>query len=444
MRLTSINGVAHLIFIIIASLCVGFFLIAYLISSQTILELFLAIFELFWMVLRKFLAVFISLIARLGWYAFGGLTIVLGSLSVATYIYLIKPGVLNNILYRVPSCAELMDRNNTLLDYVCPFNGVRIWKPLAAVDEKLRSLVIMLEDDKFFQHSGLDMDEILNSLGKDLEQNRLARGGSTITQQLAKNLFLTKEKSFFRKILEVPLAYRLEREFDKDQLLELYLNVIEWGPGVFGVEAASRLYFDHEASHLSNEETWFLALIIPNPTALNPWINTEAKKSLLARAKHLSNRLVYEHRMEKKEARKTYENFYVFLEDFRKNKPTLTRGARKYPARWSLNNAFSFSDLAMVKRKAAGLLGGFSQDRKIASTVDRKLQDTLEEIIDSNLRLTEAGSVATLMDGDEIRAIAPLAEATNVPQPVLVLATSKNLKPQVFLAKKIPPSAILQ
>jgi monofunctional biosynthetic peptidoglycan transglycosylase len=105
---------------------------------------------------------------------------------------------------------------------------------------------------------------------RNLEQGEYARGASTITQQLAKNVFLSTEKSLNRKLKEAILAYRLEQALSKNRILEVYLNVIEWGDGVYGIEAAARTYFGKSAAYLDPAEAAFLAAMIPNPRQLNP------------------------------------------------------------------------------------------------------------------------------------------------------------------------------
>lgn len=103
--------------------------------------------------------------------------------------YWFKPGKLDAVKLRPPVCTELLDRQGFVFDYLCPFDGVRIWRQLTDIPASFRALVVMLEDAKFFDHSGLDLDEIINSIETDLERKKFARGASTITQQLAKNLY---------------------------------------------------------------------------------------------------------------------------------------------------------------------------------------------------------------------------------------------------------------
>ena len=149
----------------------------------------------------------------------------------------------------------------------------------------LRRAVLIAEDDAFFQHGGLDWNEIRASARADLERRRVVRGGSTITQQLAKNLFLGDRRSVTRKVTEAFLAIRLERALDKRRIFELYLNLIEWGDGIFGVEATAQRYFRVSASDLSERQAVLLAAVIINPrrySVLAPSRRIERRVRLIA------------------------------------------------------------------------------------------------------------------------------------------------------------------
>ena len=142
--------------------------------------------------------------------------------------------------------------------------------PLWGISPKLRTAVVIWEDPTFFHHQGFNYTEIWRSLVANLRAGAYVRGGSTITQQLAKNLYLSLEKSLRRKLREAVLARRLERAFSKNQILEIYLNVAEWGPGLAGAEAAANHYFGKPASALDWGEAAMLAGILQNPRVLNP------------------------------------------------------------------------------------------------------------------------------------------------------------------------------
>jgi membrane peptidoglycan carboxypeptidase len=136
--------------------------------------------------------------------------------------------------------------------------------------------VILAEDSNFYRHEGFDVKAIKNAIKYDLEKKSLKRGASTITQQAAKNLFLSREKTVTRKVKEVYLAWRMEQELTKGRIIELYLNVVELGPMVYGIGHGSRYYFGKPASALTPRECAFLAAMLPGPRlAYNPYKNLD-------------------------------------------------------------------------------------------------------------------------------------------------------------------------
>ncbi len=139
------------------------------------------------------------------------------------------------------------------------------WVFLKNVSPYLVKAIIIAEDDKFWSHRGFDMDAIQNAIEKNIETGKFKLGGSTISQQLVKNLYLTPAKNPVRKLKEAIITWRLEQAISKRRILELYLNVVEWGDGIFGAEAASHRYFGKSAAQLSAEEAAKLAAILPNP-----------------------------------------------------------------------------------------------------------------------------------------------------------------------------------
>lgn len=169
-----------------------------------------------------------------------------------------------------------------------------IWMPIEQISQHLQRAVIAGEDSRFFEHEGFDWEAIEKAWDEAVKEGEkeakaegdynpndwippmpsFKRGASTITQQLSKNLFLSEDRNFLRKGREAVYTYFLERELSKKRILELYLNVIEWGDGVYGAEAASRAYFRKSASNLTREEAAFLAAMIPSPlNVFNPQKN---------------------------------------------------------------------------------------------------------------------------------------------------------------------------
>ena len=139
------------------------------------------------------------------------------------------------------------------------------WVPYGQISVHLKRALIAAEDSKFMQHQGFDIDGIQKAIEKNEKRGHIAAGGSTITQQLAKNLFLWPEKSFVRKGEEAIITLMIEATWSKRRILEVYLNEIEWGTGIFGAEAAARHYFGISASELSPAQAAMLASIVPSP-----------------------------------------------------------------------------------------------------------------------------------------------------------------------------------
>ena len=145
------------------------------------------------------------------------------------------------------------------------------WTAVSSVPAYLRNAVIVSEDANFYSHEGVDHEAIRDAIKDDLRKGRLARGGSTITQQLAKNLFLSRERTISRKVKEYVLARRIDDRLSKSRILELYLNVVELGPMVYGVGHASAYYFGKKPSELTLRESSFLAAMLPGPRVYNPY-----------------------------------------------------------------------------------------------------------------------------------------------------------------------------
>ena len=162
------------------------------------------------------------------------------------------------------------------------------WTPLTSVSSALVLCVVRAEDAKFFQHQGFDWDQVQDSLETDLERGKFKRGGSTITMQVARNLFLWREKSLLRKALEAYLTWRLEQTLPKKRILELYLNAAEWGPNIYGIGEASRHYYGKPPSALTLGEAAMLAAILPSPLRWNP---ERAPQVAMRRQQELLSRL---------------------------------------------------------------------------------------------------------------------------------------------------------
>jgi monofunctional glycosyltransferase len=154
-----------------------------------------------------------------------------------------------------------------------PARRSQAWAPISRMSRHLIHAVLAAEDQKFFGHEGVDWEAVKESVEANRKAGRFARGGSTITQQLAKNLYFGTSKTPQRKLRELIVARWLEQELTKRRILELYLNVIEWGDGIYGAEAAARAWAGKSAAALEPSEAAQLAAMIPNPRRLNPRVN---------------------------------------------------------------------------------------------------------------------------------------------------------------------------
>jgi monofunctional biosynthetic peptidoglycan transglycosylase len=162
------------------------------------------------------------------------------------------------------------------------------WVPYSRISNTLRRAVLVAEDSAFFDHEGVDFKELRASLEANWEDGQFTRGASTITQQLAKNLYLSPSRNPVRKLTELMITRRLEAALTKRRILEIYLNVIEWGDGIFGAEAASRAYFGKSASALTTDEAALLAGAIINPREHSP---ARPTRRLLRRQQIIARRM---------------------------------------------------------------------------------------------------------------------------------------------------------
>jgi len=156
-----------------------------------------------------------------------------------------------------------------------PFGISQDYVPYNEISSYLKDAVLVAEDAAFFSHQGIDYNELKEAIKTDWKKKKWARGGSTITMQLAKNLYLSTSKSLTRKISEAVLARRMDDQLKKSRIFELYLNYIEWGDGIFGCQAASEKYFGCSASQLGPEQAIRMAAIIINPRRYGPFTDTK-------------------------------------------------------------------------------------------------------------------------------------------------------------------------
>ncbi|HUI67704.1 MAG TPA: transglycosylase domain-containing protein [Nitrospirota bacterium] len=179
--------------------------------------------------------------------------------------------------YRPAVATEVLDKDgNVLTEYYD--RKFRIWVPISSLPDIVIQAVVTAEDDTFFEHQGINYKATWDALVHDWHKKRFARGGSTITQQMIKNVLLSKEKTISRKLREYVLARKAEEILTKRRILEIYLNEVEWGDDIYGIEAASRFYLDKHASELTAGEAALLAGMLPNPHYYNPFKRPEKAK----------------------------------------------------------------------------------------------------------------------------------------------------------------------
>lgn len=165
-----------------------------------------------------------------------------------------------------PSSTSFMDEQLAMLQLEnSAIKKQQTWVPYTAVSKSLKRALIAAEDAKFLDHDGFDWDGIETAWEKNLAKGKIVAGGSTISQQLAKNLFLSANKTPWRKLDEALITVMLETVLDKQRIYEIYLNVIEWGGGIYGAEAAARNYFGVSAKKLSASQSAYLAAMVTNP-----------------------------------------------------------------------------------------------------------------------------------------------------------------------------------
>ena len=199
---------------------------------------------------------------------------VFGAFGVAfacvAYMYLALPDVRVLATTNPETTAFIELRRDEAHDEGKSFNLRRRWVPYARISSHLKRAVIVAEDSAFFEHEGLDYEQIKESLEASLEDGGPMRGASTITQQLAKNLYLSPTRNPIRKVKEVIITRRLEMALSKRRIFEIYLNSIEWGDGIFGCDAAARAYFRKSAADLGPAEAALMAGAIINPRIHSP------------------------------------------------------------------------------------------------------------------------------------------------------------------------------
>lgn len=241
----------------------------------------------------------------------------------------------------------------------------RTWVPLKFMPKNLINAIVAIEDDKFFTHPGISFRGIGRALWENVAGKEVSQGGSTITMQLARNLFLSREKTYYRKLIEILISLQIERQLSKDEILELYLNQIPLGSGAYGVEAASQMYFGKPVSKLTLNESALLAGLPQAPSLYSPFVDIKAAKD----RRNLVLKRMRELRMISKEEAKKSMASPVKVIDY---KPIGFKGFRiPYFSTYCLRE--------LVKKYGSEKIyrGGLN----IYSTADFKLQKSAEECV---------------------------------------------------------------
>ena len=201
--------------------------------------------------------------------------------AVLAGVFLIYHGLLLFRIFQLrrtnpDTTAFIQQRENESAARGVKLNRQQVWVPYEQISPNLLRAVVIGEDPRFYSHSGLDWQAIRRAAHINWEEKKIVRGGSTIHQQLAKNLFFSSSRNPLRKLHEGLVAWEMERILGKRRILELYVNVIEWGDGIYGAEAAARHYFNQSTVSLTDEQAAFLAALIPGPReAFNPALNPD-------------------------------------------------------------------------------------------------------------------------------------------------------------------------
>ncbi len=307
--------------------------------------------------------------------------------------------------YRPAAASEVLDRNGAAIAQF--YDRVfRVWTPIATLPDHVIQAVVTAEDDTFFEHQGVNYKAVWDAMRLDVEKKRFVRGGSTITQQMIKNVLLSKEKTITRKIREFILARRAEEVLTKRQILEIYLNEVEWGEGIYGIEAASRYYFDKHAAELTNAEAALLAGMLPNPRYYNPFRRPD--KARLRQERVLFN-MQQAKLMTQEEYREALDEPLTLRQpgsarfDF-----SMLEGGGARPC--------YLKALEEVMLRFYGETKLYRQGLRIRTTLDRSLQNSLAALASSGTATSEElpGRVLVVKDGKEVRALSCAANEEQV------------------------------
>lgn len=335
--------------------------------------------------------------------------------------------------YRPPIASEVLDRNGAVITHIAE-HKLRIWASISTVPDIVIKSVVIAEDDTFFGHKGINYKAVWDALKHDVQKKRFARGGSTITQQMIKNVFLSKEKTLSRKLREFILARRAEEILTKRQILEIYLNEVEWGDSIYGIEAASRYYFDKHAAELTAAEAALLAGMLPNPRYFDPFKRPDKARQRqeqvlfnMFQAKHLTDAEYADALAAPLLLRDPSSNKYDF---------SMLSGRRGRPC--------YLRTLEQIISSRFGETSLFRQGLRIRTTIDKSLQDSIFAAASDKELSSTPDTITAIMEGGEIRALScalgaehamAIATALSTPSPVydVVLLTPSAINPDMLI-----------
>src|SRR5215831_9600167 len=270
----------------------------------------------------------------------------------------------------VESASIIYDRYGQVFGKIFIQNREQV--PLSQISQNLIDAVIASEDSRFYEHQGVDFLGIFRALLKNTQAGRIRQGTSTVTQQLARNAFDLRDRTYDRKILEVVLAMRIERSLPKNKIMELYLNRAYLGGGLYGAEAAARGYFGKRAKDLSLGEAAMLAALLKSPNRFNPWHNLETATSM---RDLVLTRMVEEHKITQQQA------------DEAKAQPLVVR-----PRSSVVSQSYAVDLIRQQVQGQIGLEALESQGYRIYTTLDPGLQQSAEASLERELEKVEARS----------------------------------------------------
>lgn len=333
------------------------------------------------------------LFAMLGFFA---LCIVIAALWIAHALSNL-PDITVLKHYRPATAAEVLDKNDNLLTNYYD-KKFRIWVPISSLPDIIIQAVVIAEDDTFFGHEGVNYKAVWEALRHDFKKKRFARGGSTITQQMIKNVLLSKEKTITRKLREFVLARKAEEILSKRRILEIYLNEVEWGENIYGLEAASRYYLDKNASELTAAESALLAGMLPNPKYYNPFKRPD-------KARHRQEQVLFNMHQAKVMTDQEYELALATPISLRKE----GSGRFDFTALSNSNGRVCYQKvLEEVLLSLYSEQDFYRKGLKIRTTIDKALQSGFSAQMDSGSEQKHEApdTVIVLKEGKEIRAIA--------------------------------------